>query len=80
MEDFIETAKVLLISVVAGIAVIFGLAYVLYLIEGGNNPTNYTYVDLEGNTGYANWCLKDGTLACSSDGRTFEVKEYRKND
>lgn len=80
MGDFIETAKVLLISVVVGIAVIFGIAYALYLIEDGDNPMNYSYIDLDGNTGYANWCFNGVRLTCNSDGRTFEVKEYRKND
>lgn len=67
------------ILVILGIMVIALLIGVpIYFLSGSNSPTNYSYIDLEDNGGYANWCSTNYKMTCYADGKTIEVKEYTK--
>lgn len=61
---------VLIIGVIAG----------AFSALGRHNPYNYTYVDTDGNEGYAQWCHHDKIMNCYTEDGYVQVKEYHKND
>lgn len=43
------------------------------------SPNDYAYIDMDGNTGFANYCSNDyGALVCTKGEEKIAVKKYTK--
>lgn len=55
-----------------------GLA-LFYPISDYQSKNDYSYIDMDGKTGFADYCSRDrGQLYCYASNKTIEVKEYTK--
>lgn len=75
MERFIDCVTVAVL-IVLGVAIVLGLAGML---NDYQSPNDYAYTDMDGNTGFADYCFNDrGSLVCTSGGGKIIVKKYAK--
>ena len=73
MESFVD-----FLCFVASAIIIGGLVLLLIAsYQDYNTPYDYAYVDLDGNTGFADVCRSDKSfLSCSVGDKKITVKEY----
>lgn len=75
MERFIDYVTVVVL-VGLGVALVLGLAG---MFNDHQSPNDYTYTDMDDNTGFADYCFNyRGSLVCTKGEGKIIVKKYAK--